>query len=391
MSDSTGADVGWAGLVRPLVQALQEEAPSIATETADQILRRFPAYGSVGESVLIGSAHANIVLAISVIRDRRRASDEEVRRRAELGGERARQSVPVDAVLSAFGMTMGLLRDRLLELGHLGDVSASVLLEATQIAWSLAEDVTIAISMSHREAERVLARGSESLRAEFLRQLLTGSPLPSEMLDHVPIYGLDQIGRYRALRARGKAQTVEALIQALESTHLISSGAPGLFGVIDGDVVGIVSDVPQLDVPATVGIGGLASLTELKQSFVTASRAFDTALLFGMTGVFALNDLMLRAAVVRDFELGNLLSDRYLGCLNDDDDFARILKQTLRTYLSFGQQVNVAADALNVHPNTLRYRLRRYEEVADAAIADGTSAMELWWALEWDLLNLSDG
>jgi DNA-binding PucR family transcriptional regulator len=35
-----------------------------------------------------------------------------------------------------------------------------------------------------------------------------------------------------------------------------------------------------------------------------------------------------------------------------------------------------------VHPNTLRHRLRRFEEATGANLRRPTDLVELWWALE---------
>jgi DNA-binding PucR family transcriptional regulator len=37
---------------------------------------------------------------------------------------------------------------------------------------------------------------------------------------------------------------------------------------------------------------------------------------------------------------------------------------------------------LHVHPNTLRHRLRRYEQATGASLRRQADLVELWWALE---------
>jgi DNA-binding PucR family transcriptional regulator len=43
--------------------------------------------------------------------------------------------------------------------------------------------------------------------------------------------------------------------------------------------------------------------------------------------------------------------------------------------------VERAAERLFVHPNTLRYRLARYEELTGTNLRDPLAAFEVWWAL----------
>ena len=55
---------------------------------------------------------------------------------------------------------------------------------------------------------------------------------------------------------------------------------------------------------------------------------------------------------------------------------------TLRTWFDEGMRVEDAARALHVHPNTLRHRLRRFEETTGATLRKPSDLVELWWALE---------
>jgi DNA-binding PucR family transcriptional regulator len=45
-------------------------------------------------------------------------------------------------------------------------------------------------------------------------------------------------------------------------------------------------------------------------------------------------------------------------------------------------RIDDTAKDLHVHPNTLRHRLRRFEESTDANLRRASDVMELWWALE---------
>jgi DNA-binding PucR family transcriptional regulator len=65
-----------------------------------------------------------------------------------------------------------------------------------------------------------------------------------------------------------------------------------------------------------------------------------------------------------------------LGRLGDE------LEATLRAWFDRDMRIEETARALHVHPNTLRHRLRRFEEVTDANLRRPTDLTELWWALE---------
>jgi sugar diacid utilization regulator len=40
------------------------------------------------------------------------------------------------------------------------------------------------------------------------------------------------------------------------------------------------------------------------------------------------------------------------------------------------------ASELTVHPNTLRYRIARFEELTGADLREPACALEVWWALQ---------
>jgi purine catabolism regulator len=57
------------------------------------------------------------------------------------------------------------------------------------------------------------------------------------------------------------------------------------------------------------------------------------------------------------------------------------LLETLVAYLTADQNVNVAAEGLHVHPNSLRYRLGRVEELLGRALRSPATLADLYVAL----------
>ncbi|NLA64989.1 MAG: PucR family transcriptional regulator [Leucobacter sp.] len=65
------------------------------------------------------------------------------------------------------------------------------------------------------------------------------------------------------------------------------------------------------------------------------------------------------------------------------------LEDTLITYLAAEQNISLAAEALFVHPNTVRYRLSRLEEILDAPISAAATISNLVLALYPQILGRS--
>ncbi|MEB4614989.1 helix-turn-helix domain-containing protein, partial [Leucobacter sp. M11] len=75
-----------------------------------------------------------------------------------------------------------------------------------------------------------------------------------------------------------------------------------------------------------------------------------------------------------------LLEARSRALLAGVEDVPHLL-DTLVTYLAVDQQVAAAAEALFVHPNTVRYRLGRVEELCGEPLASATMLANLTLAL----------
>ena len=148
---------------------------------------------------------------------------------------------------------------------------------------------------------------------------------------------------------------------------------------LDHDVAGLTISAPSPPPGVTVGFAAPARLESLPTGFAHASRALQTALAFGQTGAFSLADLSIRPAILADEALGDAFAERHLAPISG---LGMELEDTLRTYLDLGMKIDDTARVLHVHANTLRHRLRRFEEATGANLRDPRVVVELWWALE---------
>jgi DNA-binding PucR family transcriptional regulator len=58
-----------------------------------------------------------------------------------------------------------------------------------------------------------------------------------------------------------------------------------------------------------------------------------------------------------------------------------ILK-TVERYLVNDRSVDITARELTVHPNTVRQRLAKFEDVTQRSLRDTEVVVEVWWALQ---------
>lgn len=70
--------------------------------------------------------------------------------------------------------------------------------------------------------------------------------------------------------------------------------------------------------------------------------------------------------------------------LEAEGEFGQFLLETVRAYLAHGLSIPRAAASIPVHVNTLRYRLKRFQELTGADLHDPEHLIEVSWALAGD-------
>lgn len=131
----------------------------------------------------------------------------------------------------------------------------------------------------------------------------------------------------------------------------------------------------------TAGLGPPTDLAAVHRSFHAAGRLLEAARAYGLRGVYDLGDLSWRVAVVSEPELATLLLDRYLRPLEAEGEFGALIEDSVREYLRRGRRIREVARSAHVHANTVRYRLRRFEELTGTSLDAPDTAVELNWAM----------
>jgi DNA-binding PucR family transcriptional regulator len=108
-----------------------------------------------------------------------------------------------------------------------------------------------------------------------------------------------------------------------------------------------------------------------------------------MTGVVKIADIPLRAAVLESPNLTRLVTERCLGAIPAAQ--RGLFTRTLAAYLAHDLHISEAAVELHVHPNTLRYRIRRFEELSGLRLERVDDLVAVWWALQYERITDRDG
>jgi PucR C-terminal helix-turn-helix domain len=358
-----------AGVVSSLVAQIEDELETVVARIGDRIRDEIPDFRRLPAEALAGAVRGNVSRALAALRELREPTSDELERAAAVGRERAEQGLSVDAVLHAYRISITAVWSRFGELARAEGADVATVLAFSETLWHWADAVMDVVGAAHREVELEQAREEQQRRDAFVFALLTGTLGPDELRRESANFGLDPERAYVPFRARG----------ASHRAALGVAGPGGLFIALDHDVAGIAAAAPDAPAGVTVGYAPAARLEALPVGFARAGRALQTALAFDEQGAFSLADLSIRPAILADEALGDAFAERHLAPL---EGLGMELEVTLRTYLDHGMRIEDTARALHVHANTLRHRLRRYEEATGATLRDPRVVVELWWALE---------
>ena len=154
--------------------------------------------------------------------------------------------------------------------------------------------------------------------------------------------------------------------------HETSTGQVWLWASSEHPLDPIPAGALSAQHPIVVGIG------EPRQGLTGFRRTHDEAIEALRVGLmlvpraqgYRYRDVGLAALLSQDLERARWFVDSELGDLAADTTDMRELRRTLRAYFGAQMRVAPAADALYIHRNSLRDRLRRIEQLLGYRIAD---------------------
>lgn len=328
------------------------------------------------DPVTVTAATARVLdQLLAAMIDRRGLDVDETRFMRDYGRLRAQQGLSLDDVLSAWRLGVRLCIDELATLAARYDVSDRAVLAMARELLEVSDSAIAVFSSAHRDVALDRARLEQS-RDDLVRGILLGTVEPDAARAQGARFGLVADRSYLVFRSR---PAPGVLLDDLARRFAGQAGC--LTVVIDNDVAGLGESVPDAGSDGSTGVAESTTLDDVGGAFAEATRALRTAEAFGITGVTELGDLGLLPAVLSDRALGDALVATYLAPVGEGQTAQAIL-QTLEVYLDCDQRVDLAAERLFVHANTVRYRLARYQALAQVDVNRLCIAAELWWALK---------
>ncbi|MCR3720137.1 MULTISPECIES: PucR family transcriptional regulator [Prauserella salsuginis group] len=336
------------------------------------------------------SIEHNLRYIVAALRDPGDARDLSAPR--ETGRRRAHQGAPLPEVLRAYRLAFTAVWDVLIRrAGERHEPTRTTLLGAATLLWQLADEHAIELTEAYRAATAELLDEQHQRRAALLEALFTGQVGPdaspweiAKLLDLQPNADLVVVAAENGALADAGLPRVErrlaerGIVSAWRLTPTLHTGVvslrPGqrdeLFAVLREAVTtrtGVSPPYQALrDTPRALHLAGVAL----------------AGIPTGQSDVHAFGTSPLAALVACEPDESERVAYQVLGSVLElpADDRTSLL-DTLHAWFDHGGSAEQAAKQLYCHPNTVRYRLRRINELTGRSLTQPFDVAELATAL----------
>jgi DNA-binding PucR family transcriptional regulator len=315
---------------------------------------------------------ALLAAAVRAIAERRGPSDAELDFIADLAVARARQQVPIQAVLTAVHVASRPVWQRARALAEEREVPLSLLVDARDLYDEWAEQVRARLIVAHRDAELSRTQSLHDRRAALLQRALEGGAAAALAVAEA---GLPAAGPLWVVHSEPSDDAAAGQLE-----ERLRTDVQDLFGRVDDALVGVLGRQPRARVEEVVGLAGPFGPDELDVAALWARWAHGGADARGRRGVVALDEVGVEAAMVSRPALGHALAARRLEPLLAEGDFADAVARTVIAYAEHDRRVDATAASLFVHPNTVRHRLRRFGDLTGLELDSTFGTVAAWWA-----------
>ncbi len=371
---------------------LLNRVDAMAAELAEVIRAAEPFYrtGPVPVEDLRASVRDNLMHILSQLSGRPMPGLEPPR---ETGRRRAEQGVPLPVVLHAYRVAGKFIWAAVLAEAAGDPTSTTELLEAGSELWLIIDTHSGSITDAYRDRVAERALGDAQTRSAMLDVLLRGdSSDGSRLWESAATLRLPHRGTFVVVAARPPRPGVEALPRAEQT--LRSLGLQSSWRVDIDAHLGVVVLTPRAGIDALcarlvelaagpVGVSAPYSGLDLTPAAVRQARLALAAAAPGGDKLIRYDQAPVQILLASAPDAAGAVARAILGPVLDLPVAERdTLLGTLRIWFEEHGATSTAAARLFVHRNTVRYRLRRVEELTGRSLTQPIGVAELHLALE---------
>ncbi|WP_019146390.1 helix-turn-helix domain-containing protein [Aeromicrobium massiliense] len=362
------SDDDWSGVVQ-LIDAVMSDDDLVPTVIGGvrQLVREVSA---LPPADMAGQTRALMAAATRAVAGRRGPTEAELSFVEDLATTRAGQGIPIEVVLGAIHVSERAIWGRARELAEQSGLDPARLLDARDLYDDWAEAVRARLIRAHREARSHGSRGVDR-ELEVVRRLLEGGTaagLAAAEAGFAP-------GRpVWVLAARGA--DAERLL------HRVAGGRPATWRApLEAGVVAVSARPPTSrdDLEGVVGCAGPVPVEEVGPAHRLASATIDAARAAGRTGLVMVADVAVPLALLSRTDLTSTIEERHRAALERLGPQASPVAEAVLAWLHARRDTAAAAASLYVHPNTVRNRVQRFQQVTGLDTAEVLDAAQAWW------------
>lgn len=361
-----------------VLATLADALPDLAEQTVARIRGELDSYAAISSEALTAAVDRNLVTAMRALRSGAVPAPDRLHGAAQTARERFEAGIPVEEIVRGFRISIALIHERFVDLAVTEKLPAAATVDGVRVMWGVADAFTTRIITEYHDLEVGAALRDAQRRISSVRALLAGAEP-----DEVSLAALDASATYAAVHADvPDGSRGEAIRKTLEESG--STESTRAFVVLDGThCFGILAKRPA-DPEVSVGIGPFVDLGDLPRSDREARQCLRVAQQAGRTGVQGLAELGWRLAAADRPDVGALYAAAFLAPLEAEGEFGADVRAAVTAWLRNTRSIPRAAEALTVHPNTVRYRLTRFAELTGFVQEDPDHLMGAYWAFELD-------
>jgi hypothetical protein len=388
-----------------ILDDLERTTDDLAERMLKQYLESIPSYRALPDVTLdqIRDVNrGNVRGFIRAMRAGRGPSSEELTMIRESASRRAREGVPLSALLAAYrtGAQIAWAEARVIIGDDHQRLAAGLDFATAVMSWI--DEASGAAAQAYLSEYERLTSDRETSRRDFLDGVLGGELTTEEILARGEALGLDIAVPYgvaivafaqhsadetllRNGQHRLRAMAVELpnadrslvvargdeLVLIFPTEGEADSMAPHLISFIERAVGVIGADL-------SAGLGrARESITELSGSYREASIALAAARAGSSSPLAVYGEVLIEELILRERAVARRLARTILEPLDQHPD----LLATLVAYMVHGPSLPAVAKRLYLHPNTVAYRLARVKELTGRDPKSPAGVAELFLAL----------
>ncbi len=378
----------WTRVPRELGAVLRERVPRASERVVCAIRAEIPEYdrpptGELGR-VIRSRVERAIYRFVELIERRERDALGPSRSLyRDLGRGEFREGRSLDALLCAYRVGALVAWQETARACEAAGVEPSAIYQLAQAVLAYIHELS-SVSAEGYSAERAAAAGTAQAARQELVELLTVRPAPDPRAVHA---AADRAGWPLASRVAALASRAD------DPAELAAHVGPGAIGARIGGLACVLVPDPEGRDTSTLGetlrgtnaaLGPTVSPDETACSWEWAHRALELieSRAIDQRGIVRAEAHLGTILLHRDETLARALATRWLAPLERlSDRSRRQLPETLLAWLSHQGDITHAAEDLYVHPQTVRYRLRKLRELYGRALDDPDARFELELAL----------